>query len=153
MRTLTLTALLSSLLVACGGGSSNAQQASEAPGADAPAKEAPAADEGTRSDISVDELKRRLQADPSIQVVDVRTKGEWRAGHIPTATLVPVQELSVDHPDFQGIDKSKPVYFICKSGSRSSRAADMMAAEGYDVVNVEGGMTEWLRKRYPFAIE
>jgi thioredoxin 1 len=102
---------------------------------------------GKREDVNIDELIKR-QAEGA-QIVDVRTDQEWSGGHVPGAVHVPINELRPDHPALAGIDKSKPVYFVCAVGGRSSRAADQMSREGWHAVNVQGGTEAWVSKGQP----
>ncbi len=77
-------------------------------------------------------------------VIDVRTDEEWAEGHVPGAVHVPLATLSPTHPEIAKLPKDQPVYFICRSGGRSARAADQMASAGYKAVNVEGGTMAWI---------
>lgn len=77
------------------------------------------------------------------RVVDVREPDEYEAGHVPGAVLVPLGTVP-DHVDaFRG---DGPTYVICKSGGRSMRACELIAATGEDVevVNVSGGTMAWI---------
>ncbi len=85
---------------------------------------------------SVAELHAALQADPPAQLVDVRTPGEFRGGHVPGAQLL-------GETDMQALDRERPVWFICRSGARSARAASQFAAQGFEAVNVKGGTMAW----------
>jgi Rhodanese-related sulfurtransferase len=73
-----------------------------------------------------------------LPVIDVREPGEWRAGHIPGALHLPLAKLTPDE-----VPNSGPVLVICRSGSRSMKAAKSLAAAGYEVGNVVGGITAW----------
>ena len=73
-----------------------------------------------------------------LPVIDVREDDEWRAGHIPGALHLPLNRLTPDE-----VPNSGPVLVICRSGSRSTKAAQALAAAGHEVGNVVGGMTAW----------
>ena len=95
----------------------------------------------THRRIEVDDLRRRLDEDPSILVVDVRQPGEWEAGHIEGARHAPLVRIAewVDE-----LPKDRPLVCICKSGYRSSSAASLLLRAGYDnVVDVRAGMDAW----------
>ena len=49
-----------------------------------------------------------------------------------------------------GLDRSKPIAVICRSGNRSELAATMLQARGFEAYNVEGGMEAWAREGLPF---
>ena len=93
-------------------------------------------------EIDVDALATELAAGG--RVVDVREPDEYAAGHVPGAVLVPLGTVP-DHVDaFTG---EGPTYVICKSGGRSMRACEFLAAQGIDgleVINVAGGTLAWV---------
>lgn len=127
------------VLVACAG----TAESGGAPAASQPTEHT----SGKREDVSIDEFIKR-QAE-GVQVVDVRTDQEWSEGHVPGAVHVPINELRADHPGLAGIDKNKPVYFVCAVGGRSSKATDQMSRVGWHAVNVQGGTQAWIAKGQP----
>lgn len=76
-------------------------------------------------------------------LVDVREPHEWEAGHAPAAIHIPLAELPGRIGELPETDDA--VAIVCRSGGRSARAVQWLAQQGYDVVNVEGGMLEWQR--------
>jgi hydroxyacylglutathione hydrolase len=87
--------------------------------------------------ISADELKKEA----GVCVVDVRTPAEWRAGHIPEAKHIQLNQIGSSLPD---IPKEKHVVVVCGSGWRSSIAASLLKKEGYkNVSHLKGGMKAW----------
>jgi len=76
-------------------------------------------------------------------LVDVREADEWAAGHAPGAVHIPLGELPSRLGELPETDDVVAV--VCRSGGRSARAVQWLAYQGYDVVNVEGGMLEWQR--------
>lgn len=86
--------------------------------------------------ISTKQLESEMTNKPAI--IDVRTSGEYRGGHIPGAKNVPLNTIE----QFKG-KKDEKVFVICQSGMRSKRAASSLKKKGYDVVNVRGGMSQW----------
>ena len=89
--------------------------------------------------ISTLELEEKLKT--QIQLIDVRTPGEFRRGHIKNAKNVPLNEIGQFSPI-----KDKKIYVICQSGARSKLAAKKLKKRGFDVVNVQGGMHTWRGK-------
>ena len=77
-----------------------------------------------------------LPRDGSVVLLDTRTVGEYRRGHIDGFTNIPVDEL---RERLDEIDKTKPVYVICQSGLRSYIATRILAGNGYDCYNFTGG--------------
>ena len=85
------------------------------------------------------ELENKLKE--NIQLIDVRTPGEFRRGHIKNAKNIPLNEIG----NFTPI-ADKKIYVICHSGARSKLAAKKLKKRGFDVVNVQGGMHAWRGK-------
>ena len=84
------------------------------------------------------------------QLVDVRLAEEWDAAHIEGATHIPLDSLSSRAGE---IDRSKQVILYCRSGDRSGGAADALAASGWDVTSMEGGLVAWVEKGLPLEPE
>jgi hydroxyacylglutathione hydrolase len=75
-------------------------------------------------------------------VLDVRNRSEWEEGHIPGAQHMPLAELTARLDELRG---AGPFAVHCQSGSRSAVAASVLAAADFEVSNVEGGYTAWVR--------
>ena len=81
-----------------------------------------------------------------VTVVDVREPHEYEEGHVPGATLIPLGEV----PDrVAEVPEGETVYMVCAVGGRSGRAAEFLAAQGRDVVNVAGGTKGWIAAGHP----
>lgn len=74
-------------------------------------------------------------------VVDVREDNEWLAGHAPNALHVPMGTVPESLDALPDTDDTIPV--ICRSGGRSQRVVEWLVHQGFDVVNVDGGMRAW----------
>jgi len=88
---------------------------------------------------------------PEVQVVDVRDVGEFDGvlGHIATARLFPLGELQAHLGDLAA---DRPIVTVCRSGSRSARAAVVLEQNGFpQVANLSGGMLRWRSLRLPVA--
>jgi glyoxylase-like metal-dependent hydrolase (beta-lactamase superfamily II)/rhodanese-related sulfurtransferase len=95
----------------------------------------------TTEQISVDELRRRLETGAVEALVDVRRPGEWQAGHIPQAKHLPLDALDARAAE---LDHDRPVTAICAGGYRSSIATSLLERQGFTrITNVVGGMTAW----------
>ena len=94
------------------------------------------------SDVGVDEFQT-LIADPSVQLLDVRTQEEFDEGHISGALLVDVNDSAFVENALAVIDRQRPVAVYCRSGRRSARAASMLASQGFKVTNLGGGVLAW----------
>lgn len=74
----------------------------------------------------------------SLSVLDVREVEEFETLHLEGAQNLPLSQLA---DTYEQLDKDQLYYVICKSGMRSARACQFLAEQGYDVINVQGGMT------------
>lgn len=86
--------------------------------------------------------------------IDVREVDEYEDYCCPRATNIPLSTLKVDEVlkklDLESQTAEVPLYFICRSGGRSRRAAEMFYDSGYkNVFNVEGGMLLWRELGFP----
>jgi rhodanese-related sulfurtransferase len=86
----------------------------------------------------------------SAVLLDVRELDEWQAGHAPGAAFIPMTQLADRLGD---VPEGDPVYVICRSGGRSARVTQYLNANGWDAVNVAGGMLEWARHGRPMVAE
>ncbi|GAA3714559.1 rhodanese-like domain-containing protein [Salinicoccus jeotgali] len=89
--------------------------------------------------VSIEELAEVLQRNSKL--LDVRTPGEYRSGHIRKSINLPLNKVS----DYK--DDSKPVYIICQSGMRSKKATKVLRKKGIEAINVRGGMNQWRGKK------
>jgi rhodanese-related sulfurtransferase len=88
------------------------------------------------------------------RVLDVREPDEWEAGHIEGALHIPLAELPGrlgELPDDASADEALVV--VCRSGNRSGRAVAWLAQNGYDAVNLDGGMGAWAASGRPMVSE
>ncbi len=75
-------------------------------------------------------------------VIDVRESHEFRAGHAPGAKNISVQVIERRLGE---IPKERQIIVVCQSGMRSQQAAEILSRNGYQVLNVSGGMIGWQR--------
>jgi len=87
-------------------------------------------------------LATALNAEPALQLVDVRTGVEYAGGHIRGAVNVPITAL-VSRLASLGLDRSRPVVAVCLSAHRSPPAVRLFRRHGYDAVELAGGMLAW----------
>ena len=79
----------------------------------------------------------QLYQKESLSVLDVREVEEFEALHLEGAHNYPLSQLA---DTYEQLDKDNHYYVICKSGMRSARACQFLAEQGYEVINVQGGM-------------
>lgn len=100
--------------------------------------------------ISVDELRERLDRESDLQVVDVRRAAEYESGHVPCALTAPLAPQLVEH--LSQLDTELPTAVICAGGYRSSAATGLLARRGFQkLFNVTGGTGAWIKAGYPVS--
>ncbi len=82
--------------------------------------------------------------------VDVREPYEWDAGRIEGSIHIPFRELQQRYGEIPG---AQQVVVVCQVGQRSELAAGFLARNGYDAVNLEGGLEAWLAEGLPLEGE
>ncbi len=104
----------------------------------------------TENALTADVFEKEITTKENIQILDVRTPGEFFSGHIKNA----LQADWNNKPEFERrlafIDKDKPVYVYCLAGGRSAAAADKMRKAGYkNVYELKGGTNAWRAANKP----
>jgi len=79
-------------------------------------------------------------------LIDVRRPYEYEGGHIPGARNLEMNELTAHAAE---IPKDRAVLFTCRSGNRSSMAADAFREGGWDAHNLAGGLEGWVAEGHP----
>ena len=93
-------------------------------------------------DITVQELKQRIDAQEKLNIIDVREEHEFDEFNIG-ATLISLGELP-DRLDEIEQFKDEELIIHCRSGARSGRAKDFLEMQGFTKVrNLLGGMLAW----------
>ena len=98
--------------------------------------------------VNASQFETAIKAD-SVQLIDVRTSEEYAEGHIAYAVNINVQQSDFADKAAESLDNTKPAYVYCRSGRRSMRAAKMLAKQGFNVVNLKGGIMEWVNEGKP----
>jgi rhodanese-related sulfurtransferase len=94
--------------------------------------------------LETPEFKKQINSE-RIQLLDVRTPAEYQSGHIEGAFLVNVLNKLQFIETIKKLDKNKPVYIYCRSGSRSKTAAQLLCESGFNLVyDLKGGYLTWL---------
>lgn len=93
-------------------------------------------------DMSVNEFEKKLST-PGVQLVDVRTPGEFAEGHLANASNIDYRGGELQQKAAK-LDKKRPVLVYCHSGKRSAASAAELQAMGFtEVYNLKGGIAEW----------
>jgi sulfur-carrier protein adenylyltransferase/sulfurtransferase len=91
-------------------------------------------------EISVSELKKRIDSNDPIQVIDIRESNEYEYCNIG-AQHIPMGEIMMN---LDKISRDKDVIIHCKSGGRSSAMVQALEVRGYNnVINLTGGILAW----------
>ena len=113
----------------CGVAPAQQQQAAEPAGGDA-------------TEITVTELKARMDRGEDVFVLDVREPHEYEINRIPGSTLIPLGDLAERYGE---LDPNREIVSQCKSGVRSARAAAFLRERGFsNVRNLKGGVLAWV---------
>jgi rhodanese-related sulfurtransferase len=97
--------------------------------------------------ISPVELQKILTVQPSSSLIDVRTPIEFAEAHVPQAQNIPLDELK---PSSLQLRKDQPLYLLCRSGQRATKAAEKFSREGFSqLIIVEGGTLAWIEANLP----
>jgi rhodanese-related sulfurtransferase len=88
--------------------------------------------------VNVPELPAALPE--GVTLLDVREPDEWAAGHAPEAVHIPMGDIQSRLAD---LPADNEVYVVCRSGGRSARVTAFLNANGWDAINVDGGLQSW----------
>ena len=104
-------------------------------------------------EVSVDDVKDKLDSGEKLLLVDVREESEYAKDHLPGATHlgkgVIERDIEVRVPDL-----NSAVVLYCGGGFPSALAADNLQKMGYtNVLSMDGGVRGWREKGYPFTRE
>ena len=81
-----------------------------------------------------------LMEDANVVVLDVRTAEEFKEGHLEGAVNIDQAQSDFIQKAKEALPANKTIAIYCRSGRRSASAAGKLAAEGYKVVNLKGGI-------------
>src|SRR2546430_6699694 len=102
-------------------------------------------------EVSVQEVRDKLNPDNGFTLLDVREGDEWEQGHLDKAIFLPRGFLEVK-ADKTLTEKNQPVVVYCAGGVRSALAAKTLQDLGYsNVYSMRGGFNEWKNNGFPFV--
>lgn len=97
--------------------------------------------------ISVEQLKEKMDKKESFRLIDVREEEEYKTAHIEGSTLIPLSQLT---QRAQELKADEELIVHCHHGGRSQRACEYLAAQGFkNVANLSGGIDAWSVKIDP----
>ena len=98
--------------------------------------------------IKIEQAAAKIEA--GVQLLDVRTKEEWDAGHLKGAKLVTLSEEGFVEKAKAVLDPKKPVVVYCRSGGRSAKATKLLRDAGFTTVHdMAGGIVAWEKEGKP----
>jgi rhodanese-related sulfurtransferase len=102
-------------------------------------------------EVTVDDVKARMQRGEKFLLIDVREESEWARDHLPGAIHMGKGVIERD-VEQKVPDASIPMILYCGGGFRSALAADNLQKMGYtQVLSMDGGIRGWREKGYPLA--
>lgn len=102
-------------------------------------------------EVSVDEVKQRVDRGQKFLLVDVREDSEWDKDHLPGAIHLGKGVIERDIEE-RVPDLNAPMILYCGGGYRSALAADNLQKMGYtNILSMDGGIRGWREKDYPLV--
>lgn len=95
--------------------------------------------------IDVHELKKMMEEKANFVLVDVREPGEFEIAKIAGATLIPQGKI-LDGSALATLPRDRRIVLYCKSGVRSGQCQSRLQSEGFDAINLDGGITAWAKE-------
>jgi rhodanese-related sulfurtransferase len=96
------------------------------------------------NEITVNQVREKINAGEDIILLDVRTESEYTGalGHVDSSVLIPLDELDARINELENY-KDKEIIVICRSGNRSGYATRILRDKDFKAFNMLGGMLEW----------
>lgn len=95
------------------------------------------------ANIDSADFSEKIKNDSNAVLLDVRTSGEFAAGHIPGSKLIDIMSPAFLQ-EIEQLDKTKNYYVYCRSGNRSYHAGMAMLRMGFQTVyNLQNGILDW----------
>jgi rhodanese-related sulfurtransferase len=95
--------------------------------------------------ITSQDLKKMIDNNPSLLIIDVREDHEYQAGHIINAVHKPLSRFLIED-----LPKNNEYVFYCRSGYRSGVAAEHLLEHNYHltVYNLSRGINDWIQSGF-----
>lgn len=90
----------------------------------------------------------RQTGEKNVQLIDVRTSGEYKQGHIKNAINIHIYDKSFQTQVLK-FDKKKPILVYCKAGGRSAEAVLLLKELGFlRIIELQGGTDAWIEDKF-----
>ena len=97
--------------------------------------------------LSPQQMINKINQDKAV-IIDLRDKSEFGAGHIVDAINIPSATLPGRIGELEPY-RDRPLVMVCKMGQHSGAAGKQLAAQGFEVFRLSGGMMEWKSMQLP----
>ena len=105
----------------------------------------------TGTNLNATEFSQKVK-ESNVITLDVRTSGEYMAGHIPGAINIDVEGMQFE-TEIAKLDKTQTYAVYCQSGRRSSIAVETMKQDGFkSLFNLENGIQDWKAQNFPVVM-
>jgi rhodanese-related sulfurtransferase len=84
--------------------------------------------------------------DPAATILDVREPAEWDDAHVAGSLHIPMGQLVARVAE---VPRDGPLVVVCHSGHRSAQVTAWLVQQGYDAVNLDGGLVAWAQAGLP----
>jgi len=100
--------------------------------------------------LNAEKASQMITNDSNLVLLDVRTPQEYTGelGHLKNSVLIPVQELESRLSELEQY-RGKKILAYCRTGRRSLTATNILRKNGFEALNVQGGMVEWNNLELP----
>ena len=92
--------------------------------------------------LNANDFEKAIADDQTI-ILDVRTADEYASGHIANAINIDVNRAGFLYEADEKLPKDKTIAVYCHGGVRSRKAASLLSDNGFCILNLDGGITEW----------
>ncbi|GMU32780.1 MAG: sulfurtransferase [Planctomycetia bacterium] len=100
-------------------------------------------------EVTIDEVKPRIDRGENFYLIDVREESEWAEGHLPNSIHLGKGVIERDI-EARVSDANAEVVLYCGGGYRSALAAEALKKMGYrNVISMDGGIRAWREAGYP----
>lgn len=89
--------------------------------------------------MSMADFYEKFQQEP-LSIIDIRELDEFVRGHVPGSIFLPLSSIT---EDYVRLSKNDTHYIICRAAHRSETASQFLASLGFQVVDVQGGISVW----------
>ena len=104
--------------------------------------------------VDVDTFEAKLNTLNNAFLIDVRTPGEYKSGHIDGATNIDFNQVDQMKVAFEKLDHTQPMLIYCAAGGRSNKTRVLMAEMGFtQVYELSSGMGGWEAAGKPISLK